>query len=79
MTIPILSYLSPCMVRYIETDAPIEKIPTDSYTLAIEEVEGQKRYVCQNGMVFSIEKNEPDAFLGWLKEGVLHSTVKYQT
>lgn len=61
---PVMSYITPLAPLYLETDDPIEKLPTDSYRISIQEVNGEQRYVCENGMIFSIEKDEPGAFLG---------------
>jgi len=67
----VIQALSPSAFRYVESNEPIEKVHTDSYTLRKETIQGTLRFVCENNMVFTISPNgDIGSFIGRLNDGV---------
>ena len=66
----IISYIKPRESIYVESEGSIETLPTDSYTLSLDTLNGIPVFKCENGMVFSCINNEPASLLGYYKNSI---------
>jgi len=64
----IISYIQPPI--YTEVEGPIETLPTDSYSLTRDSMNGIDVFRCENGMVFRAVNNEPSTLLGFYKDSL---------
>lgn len=64
----IISYIQRPI--YIEVEGPIETLPTDSYSLTRDIINGMDVFRCENGMVFRVVNNEPSTLLGFYKDSL---------
>jgi hypothetical protein len=65
----IISYIQQKPI-YTEVEGPIETLPTDSYSLTRDIINGMEVFRCENDMVFSILNNEPSVLLGFYKNSL---------